>query len=46
MPKKGFPTHYHTRNDTIERIDFNNLWNCYNILIEFIKRIDENKIII
>ncbi len=40
MPKKGFPTHYHTTNDTIEKIEFNNLWNCYQILIEFIKRID------
>ncbi|MFX0134531.1 MAG: M28 family metallopeptidase [Candidatus Hodarchaeota archaeon] len=46
MPKKGFPTHYHTTNDTIEKIDFNNLWNCYQILIEFIKKIDADKILI
>ena len=46
MPKRGFPTHYHTTNDTIEKIDFNNLWNCYQILIEFIKRIDADKILI
>ena len=46
MPKKGFHRHYHTTNDTIEKIDFQNLWNCYRILIEFLKRIDENKILL
>ena len=43
MPKKGFPTHYHTTNDTIEKIEFENLWNCYRILVEFINRMDEIK---
>jgi len=45
-PKKGLATHYHTLNDTIDKLDFNNLWNCYRILIEFIKRVDDDKILI
>ncbi|MFX0178456.1 MAG: M28 family metallopeptidase [Candidatus Hodarchaeota archaeon] len=45
-PKKGFATHYHTLNDTIDKLDFNNLWNCYRILIEFIKKVDQKKILI
>lgn len=45
-PKKGFATHYHTLNDTIDKLDFNNIWNCYRILVEFIKRMDEEKILI
>jgi len=44
--KKGFATHYHTLNDTIDKLDFNNIWNCYRILIEFINRVDEEKILI
>lgn len=41
-PKKGFATHYHTLNDTIDKLNFDNLLNCYSILIEFINRV-ENK---
>jgi len=44
--KKGFATHYHTLNDTIDKLDFNNLWNCYRILIDFIKKVDGKKILI
>ncbi len=43
-PKKGFALHYHTLDDTIDKIDFNNLWNCFRILIEFLKRIDKDRI--
>jgi putative aminopeptidase FrvX len=45
VPKKGFATHYHTRRDTIEIIDFNKLFDVYTILCEFIERIDGNKIL-
>ncbi|TFF87821.1 MAG: M28 family peptidase [Promethearchaeota archaeon] len=43
-PKKGFPTYYHTRYDTIDKIDFEKLWDCYSIIIEFIDRVDKNQI--
>lgn len=43
-PKRGFPLHYHTREDTIDKIDFENLWKCYRILLEFLKRVDEGTI--
>lgn len=43
-PKKGFATHYHTLNDTIDKLNFNNLLNCFRILIEFINRVDKKKI--
>ena len=46
FPKKGFPPYYHTRFDIIDNLDFNKLWNCYKIIVEFINQIDENKIII
>ncbi len=45
-PKEGFATHYHTTDDTIDKLDFQNLWNCYRILIEFLKKVDENKIML
>ncbi len=40
FPERGIPPHYHTREDTIENLVFNNLWDCYRILISFIKRVD------
>jgi hypothetical protein len=40
-PEKGFATHYHTVNDTIDKLDFNNLWNCFRILIEFVNRVEK-----
>jgi len=43
-PKEGFATHYHTIDDTIDKLDFQNLWNCYRILTEFLKKVDENTI--
>jgi hypothetical protein len=43
-PKEGFATHYHTIDDTIDKLNFQNLWNCYRILREFLKEVDENKI--
>jgi hypothetical protein len=43
-PKKGFATHYHTVEDTIDKLDFQNLWDCYRILIEFLKKVDKNEI--
>ncbi|MHA1893166.1 MAG: M28 family metallopeptidase [Candidatus Helarchaeota archaeon] len=44
LPSKGFSRHYHTINDTPEKIDYKNLWNCYKILITFIKKVDEGEI--
>ncbi len=43
-PKKGFATHYHTVEDTIDKLDFQNLWDCYRILIEFLEKVNQNKI--
>ncbi|MBD3230014.1 MAG: M20/M25/M40 family metallo-hydrolase [Candidatus Lokiarchaeota archaeon] len=43
-PKKGFASYYHTRNDTIDKIDFGKLWDVYRIIIEFIKRKDKGLI--
>jgi aminopeptidase-like protein len=43
---KNYAPNYHSTNDTIENLDFNNLWNCYRILIEFIKQVNENKVLI
>ncbi|MHA1379767.1 MAG: M28 family metallopeptidase [Candidatus Helarchaeota archaeon] len=42
LQKKGLPVYYHTTDDTIEKLEFNNLWNCYQILIEFIKKVEKN----
>ncbi|MHA1403430.1 MAG: M28 family metallopeptidase [Candidatus Helarchaeota archaeon] len=44
IPTHGFPAHYHTREDTIDKIEFEHLWDCYRILFEFIKRVDEERI--
>lgn len=44
FPQSGIPPYYHTRNDTIEHLDFNNLWNCYKILRQFIKKVDTGEI--
>ncbi|MHA1649837.1 MAG: M28 family metallopeptidase [Candidatus Helarchaeota archaeon] len=44
FPEKGVPPHYHTREDILENLQFENLWDCYRLLIEFIKRVDRNEI--
>ncbi|HUY00239.1 MAG TPA: M28 family peptidase [Candidatus Deferrimicrobium sp.] len=43
--EKGIPAHYHTREDTIEKLDFRNLWDCYQILLKFIKKVDNGEIL-
>jgi len=43
FPKKGIPAHYHTREDTIDHLNFDNLWNCYRILLRFIEKIDKKE---
>ncbi|MHC1590780.1 MAG: M28 family metallopeptidase, partial [Candidatus Helarchaeales archaeon] len=40
IPKSGFPAHYHTREDTIDKISSESLWKCYDLLKEFIQGID------
>jgi len=44
IPHKGLPAYYHTREDTIDKLDFNKLYNCFQIIIEFLLRIDQGKI--
>ncbi|MHA1270564.1 MAG: M28 family metallopeptidase [Candidatus Helarchaeota archaeon] len=44
IPNKGLPNHYHTRNDTIDNLNFNKLYDVYKLLIEFIKKIDKNEL--
>ena len=44
LSKSGLPTHYHTTNDTIDKMEFQNLWDCYRILTLFLKRVDGNKL--
>jgi hypothetical protein len=43
FPEKGFPRHYHTKYDTLDKIDVNSLWNCYRILLQFIEKVDNPK---
>jgi len=45
FPKKGMPAHYHTREDTLEHLNFENLWNCYQILLKFIVKVDKGEIL-
>lgn len=45
FPKKGIPAHYHTREDTMEHLNFENLWNCYRILLRFIEKVDRGEIL-
>ncbi len=44
FPKKGIPAHYHTREDTMEHLNFENLWHCYRILLRFIEKVDTGEI--
>ncbi len=44
FPEKGVPPHYHTREDILENLQLENLWDCYRLLIEFIKKFDRNEI--
>ncbi len=43
LPEKGFPSHYHTRHDTLDKINIENLWKCYTLLVAFIHKLDANK---
>ena len=45
FPPKGIPAHYHTREDTMEHLNFENLWQCYRILLRFIEKVDEGEIL-
>ncbi|MHA1265329.1 MAG: M28 family metallopeptidase [Candidatus Helarchaeota archaeon] len=40
LPQKGVTPTYHTRDDVPENITFENLWNCYSLLMTFLKAID------
>ena len=43
-PKNMYSLHYHTREDTIDVIDFENVYDCYRILVKFIEKLDKNEI--
>ena len=43
FPEKGVPSHYHTREDTIENLEFDNLWDCFQILLKFIDKVENEE---
>ncbi len=40
LPRSSKDFHYHTRDDTIDNLNFDNLIKTYNILVELIKSLD------
>jgi len=46
FPQKGVPPHYHTREDVLENLAFDNLWHSYRLLRYLLKKMDTAKLFI